>query len=202
MAAILYANSRGIIVVEAGGNGEENLDDEIYDRNPGPPHGPHTGAVPPLPREKQMTTHPPYVVEPPDILLISAVRLIPRPPYRIEPLDVLTLQVTETLPNQPIVGLYPVQPDGTIALGFTYGVVRIAGLTLEEAQRAIREHLERRLKAPQVALGLAQFLSEYGSSWNLLMAAAVLATLPVLLVFVLMQRGFMQGFSGLAGLKG
>ena len=51
-------------------------------------------------------------------------------------------------------------------------------------------------------LGLAQFLSEYGSAWNLLMAAAVLATLPVLLVFVLMQRGFMQGFSGLAGLKG
>jgi polysaccharide export outer membrane protein len=123
----------------------------------GPPHGPHTGEVPPLPREKQMTTLPPYIVEPPDILLISAVRLIPRPPYRIEPLDVLTLQVTETLPNQPIVGLYPVQPDGTIALGFTYGVVRIAGLTLEEAQRAIREHLERRLKSPQVALGLAQF---------------------------------------------
>lgn len=120
-------------------------------------HAPPTGEVPPLPREKQMTTLPPYVVEPPDILLISAGRLIPRRPYRIEPLDILTLQVTETLPNQPILGLYPVQPDGTIALGFTYGVVPIAGLTLEEAQRAIREHLERRLKTPHVALGLAQF---------------------------------------------
>src|SRR5262249_34788885 len=97
----------------------------------GPPaHGPNTGNVPPLPREKQMVTHPPYVVEPPDILLISAIRLIPRPPHRIEPLYVLILQVTETLPNQPIAGLYPVQPDGTIALGFTYGVVRVAGLTL------------------------------------------------------------------------
>lgn len=40
MAAILYANSRGIIVVEAGGNGRENLDDEIYDKNPCAPHGP------------------------------------------------------------------------------------------------------------------------------------------------------------------
>jgi len=40
MAAILYATSRGIIVVEAGGNGEQNLDDAVYDANPGPPHGP------------------------------------------------------------------------------------------------------------------------------------------------------------------
>ncbi len=40
MAAILYANNRGIIVVEAGGNGEQHLDAEIYDQNPAPPHGP------------------------------------------------------------------------------------------------------------------------------------------------------------------
>jgi hypothetical protein len=40
MAAILYANSRGIIVVEAGGNGEQDLDAEIYDKNPCRPFGP------------------------------------------------------------------------------------------------------------------------------------------------------------------
>jgi hypothetical protein len=40
LAAIQYANSRGIIVVEAGGNGAENLDDPIYDVNPASPHGP------------------------------------------------------------------------------------------------------------------------------------------------------------------
>ena len=34
-AAIRYATSRGIIVVEAAGNGAENLDDPIYDENPG-----------------------------------------------------------------------------------------------------------------------------------------------------------------------
>ena len=122
-----------------------------------PPHGPHTGQVPPPPTEKAKVTHPTYMIEPPDILLVSAVRLVPRPPYRIEALDVLTLQVTETLPNQPIQGLYPVQPDGTIALGFTYGIVRVAGMTLEEAQKAIRAHLSKRLKQPEVALGLAQF---------------------------------------------
>jgi hypothetical protein len=40
LAAIQYAISRGIIVVEAGGNGEQDLDNQIYDVNPQPPHGP------------------------------------------------------------------------------------------------------------------------------------------------------------------
>jgi Subtilase family len=37
MAAIQYATSRDIIVVEAAGNGQENLDDEIYDQGPAAP---------------------------------------------------------------------------------------------------------------------------------------------------------------------
>jgi hypothetical protein len=40
LAAIQYAVSRGIIVVEAGGNGAENLDAAIYDVNPPAPKGP------------------------------------------------------------------------------------------------------------------------------------------------------------------
>jgi hypothetical protein len=35
--AIRYATARGVIVVEAAGNGAENLDDPIYDENPGFP---------------------------------------------------------------------------------------------------------------------------------------------------------------------
>ena len=38
--AIAYAVSRGVIVVQAAGNGAEDLDDPIYDVNPGPPFGP------------------------------------------------------------------------------------------------------------------------------------------------------------------
>lgn len=38
--AIRYASSRGVIVVEAAGNGAENLDDAIYDANPPAPFGP------------------------------------------------------------------------------------------------------------------------------------------------------------------
>lgn len=40
LAAIRYAVSRGVIVVEAGGNGAENLDAPVYDANPPAPNGP------------------------------------------------------------------------------------------------------------------------------------------------------------------
>lgn len=39
MAAIQYATARGVIVVEAAGNGRRDLDDPIYDHNPIPPYG-------------------------------------------------------------------------------------------------------------------------------------------------------------------
>jgi polysaccharide export outer membrane protein len=111
----------------------------------------------PVPTELQKTMHPAYVIEPPDILYIDAIRIIPKPPYRIEPLDVLLIQVAETLPNQPITGPFSVSPDGTVNLGFSYGSVRIAGLTLEQAAEVIRRQLMRALRDPQVAVALAQF---------------------------------------------
>lgn len=40
LAAIQYAVARGIIVVEAAANGGSNLDDEIFNHSPAPPHGP------------------------------------------------------------------------------------------------------------------------------------------------------------------
>jgi hypothetical protein len=40
LLAIQYAISRGVIVVEAAGNGAENLDDPLYDINPAAPNGP------------------------------------------------------------------------------------------------------------------------------------------------------------------
>jgi protein involved in polysaccharide export with SLBB domain len=109
-----------------------------------------------VPVELCKVSLPPYIIEPPDILLIDTVRMIPLPPYRIEPLDVLLLQVAEALPNQPIMGPYAVTPDGTINLGYVYGTVRVAGLTLEEAQTVIRNQLKQSLTNPQVAIALGQ----------------------------------------------
>jgi polysaccharide export outer membrane protein len=119
------------------------------------------GAEPPgpgpVPTELQKIMHAPYVIEPPDVLYIDAVRIVPKPPYCIEPLDILLIQVAETLPNQPIAGPFSVSPDGTVNLGYSYGSVRVAGLTLEQAAVVIRNQLARNLRDPQVAVALAQF---------------------------------------------
>ncbi|GBD35572.1 hypothetical protein HRbin36_00685 [bacterium HR36] len=112
--------------------------------------------LPDMPRELQKVSLPEYIVEPPDILLIDAVRIIPLPPYRIEPLDILLIQVAGTLPDEPIAGLYRVEPDGTIPLGVHYGSVRVAGQTLEEARLTIEKHLRNILKDPKVTVTLAE----------------------------------------------
>jgi protein involved in polysaccharide export with SLBB domain len=110
-----------------------------------------------MPTEKAKTYHPPYVIEPPDVLYLDAVRLVPRPPYRIEPLDVLILQVGGTLPDQPITGQFQVSPDGTINLPYNFGTVRVVGLTLEGAALAIRNRLMGELTKPTVSVGLGSF---------------------------------------------
>lgn len=50
-------------------------------------------------------------------------------------------------------------------------------------------------------LGLQQYSSQYGREWGLLMAAAVLITLPPIIIFFLAQRTFVQGVT-LTGIKG
>jgi polysaccharide biosynthesis/export protein len=109
-----------------------------------------------VPRELNLATQPPYVVAPPDILLIDAVRVVPRPPYHIEPLDALFIRATNVLQEEPIAGIYTVTPDGTINLGLTYGSVLVVGMTLEEAQEAITKHLRDTFKNAQVNVGLGQ----------------------------------------------
>ena len=80
---------------------------------------PHFGAYDPgQPRELQMVSHPPYVVEPPDELEISV---------RPTALDVSLTTV-------------PIRTDGMIDLGFG-GEVYVAGLTLEEVERKVAQYL-------------------------------------------------------------
>ncbi|BAU63784.1 putative ABC transporter permease protein [Stanieria sp. NIES-3757] len=51
-----------------------------------------------------------------------------------------------------------------------------------------------------VQLALAEFQEEFTNSWPLLMAAVVIATIPVMLLFLLGQRQFIQGI-GTTGIK-
>jgi polysaccharide export outer membrane protein len=121
----------------------------------GAPHDPPHGSG--LPRELDKATHPDYVIEPPDVLRVDALRVVPKPPYRVQPLDALSIQVTETLPEAPIAGVYVVDPDGMVNLGFTYGPVSVIGMNLEEARKSIEARLKRVLKPGfQVTVTLAQ----------------------------------------------
>ena len=121
-------------------------------------------SLPPadVPRELVKVTLPDYRVEPPDILLIEAVRAVPKPPYKAEPLDVLFVQLPPAVPNEPpLSGTISVEPDGTINLGAAYrGSVSVVGKTLPEIQKAIEKHLVEVLKlnpkAVQVTVSLAQ----------------------------------------------
>ena len=118
-------------------------------------------ACPPDParmpaKELAKITLPPYVIEPPDILLVDAVRVVPKPPFRIQSFDSLQVIVEGTLLEQPINGIYVVEPGGMLDLGPSYGKVMVANQSLEEAQDSVFRHLKRILKDPQVSLTLAQ----------------------------------------------
>jgi multiple sugar transport system permease protein len=52
-----------------------------------------------------------------------------------------------------------------------------------------------------LSLGLQQYSSEHGREWGLLMAASVLITLPIVLLFFFTQKTFVQGIT-LTGIKG
>ncbi len=110
----------------------------------------------PVARELEKVSLPRYVIEPPDILLVDALRVIPKDPFRIEPLDILYLDVVGAYADAPIRGPYAVEPGGAIDLGSLYGKVNVAGLSLDEATDAVTKHLERVLKTPQVSLTLYQ----------------------------------------------
>lgn len=91
-----------------------------------------------FPRELRMASHPLYVVDPPDVLYLEALQL---------------------LPNRPVAGERLVRQDGTISLGY-YGQLHVAGLTLAEIEDKIRDRLSEYVQNPQVYVDVASFNSK------------------------------------------
>ncbi|MCR2821475.1 carbohydrate ABC transporter permease [Lederbergia panacisoli] len=52
-----------------------------------------------------------------------------------------------------------------------------------------------------IALGLQQFIGQYGTQWGMLMAASTVATAPIIILFFFTQKTFIQGIST-TGIKG
>lgn len=108
-----------------------------------------------VPRELDMMSLPPYRIAPPDILMINAIKIVPKPPHKIEPFDGLLIRVTNTYVDQPIADAFAVDPEGKVDLGPSYGRVTVIGLTPDEAQDEIRQHLSQVLENPEVSVSLA-----------------------------------------------
>ena len=115
--------------------------------------------VPPenrIPNEEFKTTLPRYVVEPPDILLIDALRVIPKAPYRLKPLDIVQIESENVLPDYPITGEYQIDASGRVNLGSQYGKVTISGLTIDESETAIQDKLLELLVNPVTTVNLLE----------------------------------------------
>lgn len=108
------------------------------------------------PAEHTRVSLPTYRVEPPDILLIDAVKIVPKAPYRITAQDILQVTGAGVLIGQPLAGYYTVDSGGAIDLGPSYGKVRVGGMSLDEATEAVETQLHRVLRNPQVSVTLAQ----------------------------------------------
>ena len=77
---------------------------------------------------------------------------VPPHPYTIGPGDLLEIRVSGTLPDAPINDNFLVEPSGKVSLGPRYGRVVVAGLSLEDAEANVRQHLETILRQPMVSL--------------------------------------------------
>lgn len=109
-----------------------------------------------VPKELKKSTHPTYTIEAPDILYIEATRVIPLPPYKVQPLDALFLNASGLISTEPIQGIYPVEPDGTINLGIYYGGnVRVIDLSTADIEKKLTAHLRGFAKDANVTVSLA-----------------------------------------------
>ena len=115
---------------------------------------PEPGQLPP--RELAKVSLPTYRIEPPDLLIVDAIRAVPKSPYTIRTQDVLQIIVGNAQPDQPIAGAYLVESNGLVNLGPSYGPVKVEGLTIDEAIDAITRHLRATVLQPLVSVSLQQ----------------------------------------------
>ena len=121
------------------------------------------------PRELNKVSLPHYTVEPPDILLVESTHNLRRHDAPLRAADQLMIRVANTLPIDPrdgdivqgfkqIDGIFVVLTDGTIDFGPEYGKVRVADLSVEQAQAEIERHLRdnNSLARPQLIVTLLQ----------------------------------------------
>ena len=135
------------------------------------------------PKELSKASLPDYVIEPPDVLTIDAINLVPQAPYLLRPMDVLQVQATGLPEDAPLPyeGQYRIGIDGTLVLGVGYDMVnvsgerryqplQVAGLPMEVARDLIQERLATIAREPEVWVTLLEMAPQQGIAGEHLVA--------------------------------
>lgn len=109
-----------------------------------------------MPRELSKVSLPTYTVEPPDILVIEAIHVVPRSPYLLRTSDLISINIIGTLPDAPVAGTYAIQPGGIVNLGPPYGAARISGMTIDQAAAEIHRVMALQVREPVVNISLVE----------------------------------------------
>lgn len=124
------------------------------------PLGPRSCVGPEIPREQAKVILPDYLIEPPDILQIDVINLVPKAPYTLRVFDVISVSTTgisvDPVIPSPIDGDYTIQPDGMIQIGHSVGSVKAAGLTSDQLRATLLERLQQIYTEPDVWVTLLQ----------------------------------------------
>jgi polysaccharide biosynthesis/export protein len=115
------------------------------------------GQVEPMPPYGREQGPTPYTVSPPDILIIRCMHLLPKPEYRIQPQDVLTLPTCRTALRESLDLRLVVTDEGTVSPDGNFRTVQVGGLTLQEAETALRLYLARTQSVRRVSLSVGHF---------------------------------------------
>ena len=74
---------------------------------------------------------------------------------KLDPGDTIRVHVANAFADQPLNSVYTIEPVGTIALGPAYGRVIVKGMTVLEAEEAIKKHLAKVIEDPAVQVTLS-----------------------------------------------
>jgi hypothetical protein len=75
---------------------------------------------------------------------------------QLGPSDRIHIQVSNAFADQPLNSVYTVESMGTVALGPAYGRVNVKGMTVLEAEEAIKKHLANVIDDPQIQVTLGE----------------------------------------------
>lgn len=120
------------------------------------PERPPIEISPEVPRELCKAMVPDYVIEPPDVLTIDALRLLPKQPYALQPLDSLAIQISQPSGEPIFNATAAIDPSGQLPLGPEFQSVEAEGKTIEELREEIEMIVTRTYANPMISVDIVQ----------------------------------------------